>query len=191
MKRRFKLWTAYMLIFCLSMAVMLPGSKSVKADDTGELIIDDFNIFLNGTTPLNKDVEVRDGDKLSVSFKWRLPDSDKTHSVFSTTIENYHHLKFIDKQSIDLRLSGNVVGRLTIDVDEKTGNVIVAADFTEEYLSKTAARSSRLTRTSIREKTRTARKRKCPSECGITFRSHTGCRETEAHCGYGRARRAK
>lgn len=136
MKRRFKLWTAYMLIFCLSMAVMLPGSKSVKADDTGELIIDDFNIFLNGTTPLNKDVEVRDGDKLSVSFKWRLPDSDKTHSVFSTTIENYHHLKFIDKQSIDLRLSGNVVGRLTIDVDEKTGNVIVAADFTEEYLAK-------------------------------------------------------
>lgn len=136
MKRRFKLWTAYMLIFCLSMAVMLPGSKSVKADDTGELIIDDFNIFLNGTTPLDKNVEVRDGDKLSVSFKWRLPDSDKTHSVFSTTIENYHHLKFIDKQSIDLRLSGNVVGRLTIDVDEKTGNVIVAAEFTEEYLAK-------------------------------------------------------
>lgn len=137
MKRRLKLWTAYMLIFCLSMAVMLPASKSVRADDTGELIIEDFNIFLNGTTPLDKNVEVRDGDKLSVSFRWRLPDSDKTHSVFSTTIENYHHLKFIDKQSIDLRLSGNVVGRLTIDVDESNGNVIVSADFTEEYLKKT------------------------------------------------------
>lgn len=137
MKKRFKLWIAYMLILCMSAAVMLPNSKTVRADDTGELEIYDFGVFKNGNIPLDKDVELRDDEPLSVSFRWSLPDSDHTHKAFSTVIENYYHIKFVDKQEIEMRLSNEVVGKIALDVEESTGNVIVTAVFTDDaYLEK-------------------------------------------------------
>lgn len=148
MKKRFKLWIAYMLILCMSAAVMLPNSKTVRADDTGELIIGDFKIYkgedveIPTEAPANKDdlIELRDDDHLSVKFAWSLPDSDNTHNTFSTVIENYELIKFIDNQEIDLNSDNEIVGKLRVNVDEENRHVIISAVFEEDYI-KTSGRN--------------------------------------------------
>lgn len=139
MKKRFKLWVAYMLILCMSMAVMLPNSKTVRADDTGELNIFNFNV-LKDRDPIDKDTELWDDDPLRVVLEWSLPDSDHTHKVFSTVIEDYSNIKFVDKQKIELTYKEEVVGELTVDIDEDSGKVTVSAVFEDEFLQRSDRR---------------------------------------------------
>ncbi|MBD5157263.1 MAG: hypothetical protein HDT13_06490 [Butyrivibrio sp.] len=134
MKKRFKLWVAYMLILCMSMAVMLPNSKPVKAEDgDGKLIIDNFYVYINDRDKLKAGDELRDGDQLRVGIEWSLDNSDHASQTFSTVIEDYSNIGF-KNQVVDLLLGkNNVVGSLEIQVDD-SGNVTLSASFDENFL---------------------------------------------------------
>lgn len=151
MKKRFKLWIAYMLILCMSAAVMLPNSKTVRADDTGELIIDDssFNvyvykdnnresdkIYLSTDSNSNELEKVWDGRYIGVEFDFSLPPDTDNFNIFSTKIENYHNLKFLDKQEMELTdKAGRAVGTLTVDVNdaEQGRPVTITIAFNDDY----------------------------------------------------------
>lgn len=137
MKKRFKLWVAYMLILCMSMAVMLPNSKPVKAEDgVGKLIIDKFYVYKD-REGLDSNVEIWDDEPLRVGIEWSLSDSDY-HKVFSTVIKDgdYSNIKFFDEQELDLTYREEVVGRLKIQVDDDSGNVTLSASFNDEFLER-------------------------------------------------------
>ncbi|MCM1308864.1 MAG: hypothetical protein NC223_09735 [Butyrivibrio sp.] len=149
MKKRFKLWTAYMLILCISMAVMLPSSRAVKADDTGDvgtLLVRNFEInklkddgtkepLYKGTTSAGDNlVELKDNDELSIKFDWALRNEDD-YKTYRTEISNYKHIRFEGKQIIKLwkKDSQQSVGTLTVETDESNGKIIITADFDDDY----------------------------------------------------------
>lgn len=133
MKRRIKLWAAYMMILCMCTAIILPNKIApVSAAETGTLEISEFRVF-KGDTQLSTDtanVSVADGDRLSVSMEWSIPNNDTIHKVFSAKLD-YRNLKFMEGQEVDLKLpTDDVVGTLRFE------NGTVTATFTDEgYLN--------------------------------------------------------
>lgn len=140
MKRRIKLWAAYMMILCMCTAIILPNKIAPvsAAEKEGELLISDFEIvkvmdYSEDIPLLGNNVDVRDGDKLAVSFKWRLPDDDSSSKVFAADLSHsYRNLEFADGQQIKLLHDKDEVGELTF----RDGRII--AEFTDNnYLSDT------------------------------------------------------
>lgn len=103
----------------------------VKAENIGDIMVSNFDFKLNDDSNVVDDITVKDGDRLSISFAWKIENTDELTKKFVVDLqEKSHKIKIEDVEQSDIpNSSGVIIGKYNI----QDGKMYIVLN--DEYLN--------------------------------------------------------